>query len=105
MTVTRNLLQAALAASASFSVPAFSQAASAPHLPIVRGDTNLQRHGEYVDQMIADFATGHGPPGISMAIVQAPYIPWSAGCGGKITSPALSVTSLNPGSPSPLMAI
>ncbi|MBX5041182.1 serine hydrolase [Rhizobium lentis] len=74
-------MHAALAASVSFSVPGFSQAASAPHLPIVRGDANLQSHGEYIDQMIADFAAEHGLPGISMAIVQAPYIPRSAGYG------------------------
>lgn len=41
----------------------------------------MQSHSEYIDKMIADFVAAHKLPGISMAIVQAPYIPRSAGYG------------------------
>src|SRR5262245_33413487 len=46
-----------------------------------RGDTVLQSHGVTVDRMIADFVRKHNLPGITMAIVEAPYIPRSAGYG------------------------
>ena len=41
----------------------------------------LESHGITVDQMVADFVRTHQLPGITMAIVQAPYIPRSAGYG------------------------
>lgn len=46
-----------------------------------RGDTVIQSNGVTVDQMIADFVRKHKLPGITMAIVEAPYIPRSAGYG------------------------
>ncbi len=46
-----------------------------------RGDAALQSHGVTVDQMIGDFVRKHKLPGITMAIVEAPYIPRSAGYG------------------------
>jgi CubicO group peptidase (beta-lactamase class C family)/uncharacterized protein (DUF302 family) len=61
--------------------PASSQTAHVPHLPIVRGDPVLQSHGRYIDEMVADFIVEHHVPGLTMAIVQAPYIPRSAGYG------------------------
>jgi CubicO group peptidase (beta-lactamase class C family)/uncharacterized protein (DUF302 family) len=67
--------------SALLSGTAWAQEAPAPHLPIVRGDATLAVHGEYIDQMVAAFIAEHHLPGLSMAIVQAPYIPRSAGYG------------------------
>src|SRR5215475_15468291 len=46
-----------------------------------RGDPVLKSHGVTIDQMIADFVRKHKLPGITMAIVEAPYIPRSAGYG------------------------
>lgn len=60
---------------------AWSQTAHAPKLPIVRGDASLQLHGQYIDEMVANFIQEHHLPGLTMAIVQAPYIPRSAGYG------------------------
>ncbi len=37
--------------------------------------------GKYIDQRIAEFMERHDVPGMAMAIVQAPYIPRSAGYG------------------------
>lgn len=76
---------AALSASAlGLAAPALAQ--SGPHLPIVRGDAGLQSHGVTIDQMVADFMAKHGLPGMTMAIVQAPYIPRSAGYGKTSTT-------------------
>jgi CubicO group peptidase (beta-lactamase class C family) len=41
----------------------------------------LAARGKFVDQRIADFMTRNNLPGLTMAIVQAPYIPRSAGYG------------------------
>lgn len=46
-----------------------------------RGDPSLKSHGKYIDQMISDFMNKNDLPGLSMAIVQAPYIPRAAGYG------------------------
>lgn len=46
-----------------------------------RGDAKLRANGQYVDQLVADFMVRHHLPGMTMAIVQAPYIPRSAGYG------------------------
>jgi CubicO group peptidase (beta-lactamase class C family) len=48
---------------------------------LFRGNPVLASHGKYVDQLVADFITKNHLPGLSMAIVQAPYIPRSAGYG------------------------
>ncbi|WP_186455022.1 serine hydrolase [Nitrospirillum amazonense] len=74
------------AAALAFATGCLAQATSAsaqaaPKLPIVRGSANLQDRGEYIDQLIADFIARNGLPGLTMAIVQAPYIPRSAGYG------------------------
>lgn len=42
---------------------------------VQRGDPSLKAHGKYIDQMISDFMNKNDLPGLSMAIVQAPYIP------------------------------
>lgn len=64
-----------------FASSSMAQRAYVPRLPIVRGDPVLQLHGEYIDQLVGDFMAAHHLPGMSMAIVQAPYIPRSAGYG------------------------
>ena len=52
-----------------------------PAYRLWRGNPVLESHGVTIDQMIADFVRKHHLPGITMAIVQAPYIPRSAGYG------------------------
>lgn len=71
----------ASAALATISTSALAQAEASPHYKIWRGSPALQSHGVYIDQMIADFVAKNHLPGISMAIVQAPYVPRSAGYG------------------------
>lgn len=44
-----------------------------------RGDPQLKVNGKYIDQIIAEVMAKNNLPGLSMAIVQAPYIPRSAG--------------------------
>src|ERR1043166_8887440 len=46
-----------------------------------RGNPALSLRGKYIDQRIAEFMEKNGVPGLTMAIVQAPYIPRSAGYG------------------------
>lgn len=46
-----------------------------------RGKPNLAVRGKYIDQRIAEFMAANDVPGLAMAIVQAPYIPRSAGYG------------------------
>jgi CubicO group peptidase (beta-lactamase class C family)/uncharacterized protein (DUF302 family) len=46
-----------------------------------RGDADLESNGATIDKMIANFVRKHKLPGITMAIVEAPYIPRSAGYG------------------------
>jgi CubicO group peptidase (beta-lactamase class C family)/uncharacterized protein (DUF302 family) len=68
---------------AMFSASLTSPAASEPNFgPIgYRGDPKLSSQGKYIDQRVAEFMKEHDLPGLSMAIVQAPYIPRSAGYG------------------------
>ncbi|WP_176787228.1 serine hydrolase [Sphingomonas sp. NFR15] len=68
-------------AAASMPAVAFGQTAPAPVLPIVRGDYRLATYGATIDKLVADFIEKHKLPGLTMAIVQAPYIPRSAGYG------------------------
>src|SRR5689334_15581443 len=46
-----------------------------------RGNPALSVRGKFIDQRIAEFMEKHDVPGLTMAIVQAPYIPRSAGYG------------------------
>lgn len=46
-----------------------------------RGKPALQVRGQYIDQRIAEFMAKNEVPGMTMAIVQAPYIPRSVGYG------------------------
>ena len=46
-----------------------------------RGKAELAVRGKTIDQRIAEFMAANDVPGLAMAIVQAPYIPRSAGYG------------------------
>lgn len=46
-----------------------------------RGKAALSAQGKFIDQRIAEFMEKNDVPGLTMAIVQAPYIPRSAGYG------------------------
>ena len=46
-----------------------------------RGDVQVAYQGKSIDQMIYEFMQEHGIPGMTLAIVQAPYIPRVAGYG------------------------
>ena len=46
-----------------------------------RGKAALSVRGKFIDQRIAEFMEKNDVPGLAMAIVQAPYIPRSAGYG------------------------
>ncbi|WP_186646287.1 hypothetical protein [Fluviispira vulneris] len=51
------------------------------HYDVNRGNPHLKAQGKYIDKMSADFVERYKLLGIAMAIVQAPYIPRSAGYG------------------------
>jgi D-alanyl-D-alanine carboxypeptidase len=46
-----------------------------------RGSPVVQFEGQTIDQMVAEFMKEHGVPGMTLAIVQAPYIPRVVGYG------------------------
>lgn len=48
---------------------------------VARGKAALSVRGKFIDQRIAEFMEAHNVPGLTLAIVQAPYIPRSAGYG------------------------
>ena len=50
-----------------------------------RTQTALAVRGKFIDEFIADFMAKNNVPGLTMAIVQAPYIPRSAGYGRAST--------------------
>ncbi|WP_424137105.1 hypothetical protein [Roseomonas chloroacetimidivorans] len=88
MKIARAVLTLALATTALSPIgSAFAQAPQASGIPIVRGEARLQDRGVYIDQLIADFIAKHQLPGLTMAIVQAPYIPRSAGYGRTSLDP------------------
>ena len=66
---------------ATFPASAIAQSSPPAIYKIWRGSSSLHSHGLYIDQMIAEFVAKNHLPGISMAIVQAPYVPRSAGYG------------------------
>jgi CubicO group peptidase (beta-lactamase class C family)/uncharacterized protein (DUF302 family) len=66
-----------LAVLVSLSAPAaFAQPADPG-----RGKPALSVRGKFIDQLVAEFMAKNDVPGLTMAIVQAPYIPRSAGYG------------------------
>lgn len=64
-------------AALALAAPAVAQTAGGPG----RGKVALSVRGKFVDQRIAEFMAKNDVPGLAMAIVQAPYIPRSAGYG------------------------
>lgn len=54
---------------------------AAAQVEAARGKAALSMQGKFIDQRIAEFMDKNGVPGLTMAIVQAPYIPRSAGYG------------------------
>ncbi|MGD9884501.1 MAG: serine hydrolase [Reyranella sp.] len=73
---TTALLIAVVAPLALAAGPGFAQVTE-----YGRGKPVLSVRGKFIDQRIAEFMERHDVPGMSMAIVQAPYIPRSAGYG------------------------
>ncbi len=63
------------------TAPCFSQSSGASPAVPDRGKAALSVRGKFIDQRISEFMERHNVPGLSMAIVQAPYIPRSAGYG------------------------
>jgi CubicO group peptidase (beta-lactamase class C family)/uncharacterized protein (DUF302 family) len=75
-------VSAALCVSLQYSCLAAPASSAVDFGPIgYRGVPKLEAQGKYIDQRVADFMKEHGLPGLTMAIVQAPYIPRSAGYG------------------------
>jgi len=61
--------------------PCLAPSEAAAQVDAARGKIALSVRGKFIDQRIAEFMEKHGVPGLAMAIVQAPYIPRSAGYG------------------------
>jgi CubicO group peptidase (beta-lactamase class C family)/uncharacterized protein (DUF302 family) len=60
---------------------------------MARGKAALSIRGKYIDRRIAEFMDKNDVPGLAMAIVQAPYIPRSAGYGrASVTDDELAST-------------
>jgi len=79
-----------LAAGVAFCMTASCLAQSSD---MTRGNPALSLRGKYIDQRIAEFMDKNGVPGLTMAIVQAPYIPRSAGYGrASVTDDELAST-------------
>ncbi|WP_109482721.1 serine hydrolase [Paraburkholderia sp. C35] len=66
---------------------ALSVVASAAHA--ARGDARLEYYGQSIDSMIADFMKEKHISGVTLAIVEAPYIPRVAGYGESDTTKKL----------------
>ncbi len=74
-------------------IPSDAAAQAAPPAEPARGKAALAVRGKFIDQRIAEFMEKHGVPGLAMAIVQAPYIPRSAGYGrASLTDDELAST-------------
>jgi len=73
-------LSLALAACALVVAPP-AQSRGAPLYALDRGDPALTTEGKFIDQRISEFMAAHHIPGMTLAIVQAPYIPRSSGYG------------------------
>jgi CubicO group peptidase (beta-lactamase class C family)/uncharacterized protein (DUF302 family) len=73
---TAAIVVAAVASLVLTAEPGFGQL-----IDFGRGKPALAVRGKHIDQRIAEFMERHDVPGMSMAIVQAPYIPRSAGYG------------------------
>lgn len=86
---TAYFLSVVCAALALAAAPVMAQSAGGPG----RGKAALSVRGKFIDQRIAEFMEKNDVPGLSMAIVQAPYIPRSAGYGrASLADDALAST-------------
>jgi CubicO group peptidase (beta-lactamase class C family)/uncharacterized protein (DUF302 family) len=79
------LIAIAVLSAAFVSTPAISWAQASAQPITGRAKTSLSVDGKYIDERLAEFMEANGIPGLSMAIVQAPYIPRSAGYGSANT--------------------
>ena len=61
--------------------PGLAPSEAAAQTDAARGNAALSVRGKFIDQRIAEFMEKNDVPGMTMAIVQAPYIPRSAGYG------------------------
>ncbi|PQV49831.1 serine hydrolase [Paraburkholderia sp. BL21I4N1] len=62
---------------------------ASPSIYAARGDARLEYYGQSIDTMIADFMQEKHISGMTMAIVEAPYIPRVAGYGESDTTKKL----------------
>lgn len=69
------------ALAAMFAAHAPAHAKETPLYALDRGDPKLSTQGKFIDQRVSEFMGAHHVDGMTMAIVQAPYIPRSAGYG------------------------
>ena len=74
------ILILALAATSGVA-PSEAQTQTQAQADAGRGKFVLSTRGKFIDQRIAEFMEKNNVPGLTMAIVQAPYIPRSAGYG------------------------
>ena len=83
------MIKAALPLLAIFLTPSLPLAQGAPSTPVApsslptdgRGNPKVAHLGQSVDQMIYDFMEEQQIPGLTLAIVQAPYITRIVGYG------------------------
>jgi len=78
MTFSRSIAAVLLAL---FAPAALAPSEAAAQAEVARGKAALSVRGKFIDQRIAEFMEKNDVPGLAMAIVQAPYIPRSAGYG------------------------
>jgi CubicO group peptidase (beta-lactamase class C family)/uncharacterized protein (DUF302 family) len=81
MILKRARSTAAIVAAAAASLVLMAEQGVAQVTDFGRGKPALSIRGKFIDQRIAEFMERHDVPGMAMAIVQAPYIPRSAGYG------------------------
>jgi CubicO group peptidase (beta-lactamase class C family)/uncharacterized protein (DUF302 family) len=95
LTNKRSLLSAsAVALALTLSIgPCAADSKDKPGPGAGRPQTALAVRGKFIDERIADFMAKNNLPGLTMAIVQAPYVPRSAGYGrASITNDELAST-------------
>lgn len=78
MTFARSIAAVLLAL---LALPTLAPSEAAAQAEVARGKAALSVRGKFIDQRIAEFMEKNDVPGLAMAIVQAPYIPRSAGYG------------------------
>ena len=90
MTFSRSIAAVLLAL---LAVPVLAPSEAVAQAEVARGKAALSVRGKFIDQRIAEFMEKNDVPGLTMAIVQAPYIPRSAGYGrANLTDDELAST-------------